>query len=83
MIDALELKTNDIEFQFDAEAGQVSNLFIEGQFRKGDVVVAINGHSLQKDADLLKVYGRLLVWKKVELKVQRNQRFITVKYTII
>ena len=44
VIDPLQLKTNDIEFQFDAEAGQVSNLFIEGQFRKGDVVeITING----------------------------------------
>ena len=43
-IDPLALKTNDIEFQFDAEAGQVSNLFIEGQFRKGDVLeITING----------------------------------------
>ena len=44
VINPLQLKTNDIEFQFDAEAGQVSNLFIEGQFRKGDVVeITING----------------------------------------
>ena len=40
----MQLRTNDIEFQFDAEAGQVSNLFIEGQYRKGDVVeITING----------------------------------------
>ena len=44
VIDPLQLKTNDIEFQFDAEAGQVSNLFVEGQFRKGDVLeITING----------------------------------------
>ncbi len=50
---------------------------------KGDVVVSINGHKIQKDADLLKVYGRLLVWKKMEIKVKRNQRFITVRYSIV
>jgi type II secretory pathway component PulC len=50
---------------------------------KGDVVVSINGHKIQKDADLLKVYGRLMVWKKMEIKVKRNQRFITVKYSIV
>ena len=44
VLDPLHLRTNDIEFQFDAEAGQVSNLFIEGQYRKGDVVeITING----------------------------------------
>ena len=44
VLDPLGLNTNDIEFQFDAEAGQVSNLFIEGQYRKGDVIeVTING----------------------------------------
>ncbi|MDA9690093.1 hypothetical protein N9V13_06750, partial [Betaproteobacteria bacterium] len=44
VIDPLSLKTNDLEFQFDAEAGQVSNLFIEGQYRKGDVIeITING----------------------------------------
>ena len=44
VVDPLALNSNDIEFQFDAEAGQVSNLFIEGQFRKGDVIeITING----------------------------------------
>ncbi|OUV02958.1 MAG: flagellar hook-associated protein FlgK [Betaproteobacteria bacterium TMED82] len=44
VIDPLKLTGNDIEFEFDAEAGQVSNLTLDGQYKKGDVIeITLNG----------------------------------------
>ena len=48
VIDSLEINANEIEFQFDAEAGQVSNLTLDGQYRKGDVIeVTLNGATIK------------------------------------
>ena len=48
VIDPLAINANDIEFQFDAEAGQVSNLTLDGQYRKGDVIeVTLNGSTIK------------------------------------
>ena len=58
VFDPLHPRTNDIEFQFDAEAGQVSNLFIEGQYRKGDVVeITINGSTSKFTIPFLGIGG--------------------------
>ena len=50
--------------------------------RHGDVVLSINDHSVQSEKDLLKVYSRLLFWKKVDVKVKRGNRTLTLKYKI-
>ena len=50
--------------------------------RHGDVVLTINDHSVQSEKDLLKVYSRLLFWKKVDVKVKRGGRTLTLKYNI-
>lgn len=50
--------------------------------RHGDVVLTINDHSVQSEKDLLKVYSRLLFWKKVDVKVKRGDRTLTLKYDI-
>ena len=50
--------------------------------RHGDVVLSINDHIVQSEKDLLKVYSRLLFWKKVDVKVKRGGRTLTLKYKI-
>ena len=50
--------------------------------RRGDVVLSINEHTVLSEKDLLKVYGRLLFWKKVDVKVKRGNRTLTLKYKI-
>ena len=50
--------------------------------RHGDVVLSINDHTVQSEKDLLKVYSRLLFWKKVDVKVKRGGRTLTLKYKI-
>ena len=50
--------------------------------RHGDVVLSINNHTVQSEKDLLKVYSRLLFWKKVDVKVKRGGKTLTLKYKI-
>jgi hypothetical protein len=50
--------------------------------RRGDVVLSINDHSVQTEKDLLKVYSRLLFWKKMDVKVKRGSQTVTLKYNI-
>ena len=50
--------------------------------RHGDVVLSINDHTVQSEKDLLKVYSRLLFWKRVDVKVKRGGRTLTLKYKI-
>lgn len=51
--------------------------------RRGDVVVSINGMSVHNDKDLLKVYGRLLFWKNMNVTVKRGMKLVTIKYSIV
>ena len=50
--------------------------------KRGDVVLSINGIDLQQDKDLLKVYGKLMFWKQMKLKIKRGGQTITLKYKI-
>ena len=51
--------------------------------RRGDIVISVNDHSVQSEKDLLKVYGRLLFWKKMDVKVKRGKEMVTLRYDII
>ena len=73
VLDPLKLKTNDIEFQFDAEAGQISNLFLQGQFKKGDVIeITINGSTSKFTIPFLGIED---VGEEVSLEEVRNGLF--------
>lgn len=51
--------------------------------KRGDVVVTINGHSVQSEKDLLKVYGKLLFWKQMRVEVKRGNKLVTLQYDIV
>ena len=51
--------------------------------KRGDVVVTINGHSVQSEKDLLKVYGKLLFWKQMKVEVKRGHKLVTLRYDIV
>jgi hypothetical protein len=69
----LEINGNDIEFQFDAEAGQVSNLSLDGQYRKGDVIeVTLNGSTIKYTVPFLGIED---VGDTVELEEIRDGLF--------
>jgi len=51
--------------------------------KRGDVVLTINGHSVQSEKDLLKVYGKLLFWKQMRVKVKRGHKLVTLQYDIV
>ena len=51
--------------------------------KRGDVVITINGHSVQSEKDLLKVYGKLLFWKKMNVEVKRGKKLVTLQYDIV
>lgn len=73
IIDQLAINANDIEFKFDAEAGQVSNLSLDGQYRKGDVVeLTLNGSTIKFTVPFLGIED---VGNKVTLEETRNELF--------
>lgn len=51
--------------------------------RRGDIVLSVNDNSVQSEKDLLKVYGKLLFWKKMDIKVKRGNETVTLRYDII
>ena len=50
---------------------------------RGDIVLSVNDHSVQSEKDLLKVYGKLLFWKKMDVKVKRGNETIILRYNIV
>ncbi|OUW06317.1 MAG: flagellar hook-associated protein FlgK [Betaproteobacteria bacterium TMED156] len=73
IVDPLEINANDLEFQFDAEAGQVSNLTLDGQYRKGDVVeLTLNGSTIKYTIPFLGIED---VGEKVSLEEVRDGLF--------
>lgn len=50
--------------------------------RPGDVVLAINNKPLTSEKDLLATYGRMMIWKDVELSILRNGRPLSIQYAI-
>ena len=51
--------------------------------RRGDIVLSVNDHAVQSEKDLLKVYGKLLFWKEMDLKVKRGNGTIILRYNIV
>jgi S1-C subfamily serine protease len=51
--------------------------------RRGDVVVSVNGMPVDTERSLLKIYGRLMFWKKMEVVVKRGAKTITLQYDIV
>ena len=73
IVNPLKINANDIEFQFDAEAGQISNLTLDGQYRKGDVVeLTLNGSTIKYTVPFLGIED---VGQKVELGEIRDGLF--------
>jgi type II secretory pathway component PulC len=50
--------------------------------KPGDIVLSVNNKSLTSEAELLATYGRLLVWKDIELSIVRNGRPMSLRYSI-
>ena len=51
--------------------------------KRGDVVTAVNGKSINSNAQLLKLYPRLFHWRTIELSVLRNGRPLKIQYQVI
>lgn len=50
--------------------------------KPGDVVLSINNKPLTSEKELLATYGRLLIWKDIELSILRNGKPMTFRYSI-
>jgi hypothetical protein len=50
--------------------------------KKGDIVVSVNGRSVHSNAALLKLYPRVIRWKKIELAILRKGKPLKLEYTI-
>ena len=50
--------------------------------KPGDIVLSVNNKSLTSETELLATYGRLLVWKDIELSIVRNGRPMALQYSI-
>jgi hypothetical protein len=51
--------------------------------KRGDIVVSINGHDVQSEKDLLKVYGKLMFWKKMDVTIKRGSTIVSLHYNIV
>lgn len=51
--------------------------------RHGDVVLSVNGMGVDTERALLKIYGRLMFWKKNERRGPKRFKTITLQYDIV
>ena len=51
--------------------------------KRGDVVLAVNGKSVNSNAKLMKLVPRLFHWRTIELTVLRGGRPLKIQYQVI
>lgn len=50
---------------------------------KGDIILTVNGKNVNSNANLIRLFPRIRLWKTIELNIIRKGKPITLKYDIL